>query len=255
MADNWYYVQKGNRHGPVALEVVQGLMSKSELRPEDYVWKKGFENWKKIQDVPEIEVLEPEEDPLTEPLPYRNLGDLKPNERVIFIRTGPDRGDEPADYGPFSSQQLKVLFKDGRVNAKTYIFIPGMNDWKMLADFFEYEDLFEQTPPAIPDSERRTSVRKPIIARMFFQNDKKNLYSGLCKDVSLGGMQVLVNNYKGQVGDKIALNVHPQNSDDHFTAEGEIVRLLEGNSGFSFRFYELPKDARQSIERHIQTQA
>ena len=68
-------------------------------------------------------------------------------------------------------------------------------------------------------------------------------------------MQVLVNNYKGQVGDKIALNVHPANSEDHFTAEGEIVRVLEGNSGFSFRFNELAQDARKSIERHIQTQA
>lgn len=255
MADNWYYVQKGNRHGPVGLTVVQGLLAKGELRPEDYVWKKGFENWKKIQEVSDIKLPDREDDPSSTPIPLRQLKDLAPDERAIFIRTGLDRGQDAQDYGPFSSEQLKILFKAGRINAKTHLFIPGMHDWKILADFREYEDLFEEMVPAIPEADRRASVRKPILARMFFQNDKKHLYSGLCKDVSLGGMQVLVTNFKGQVGDKISLNVHPENSDDHFTAEGEIVRLLEGNSGFSFRFNELPQDARKSIERHIQTQA
>ncbi len=49
MADNWYYVQKGNRHGPVAQEVIAAMISKQELKTEDFVWKKGFEYWKKIR--------------------------------------------------------------------------------------------------------------------------------------------------------------------------------------------------------------
>ena len=43
MADNWYYVQKGNRQGPVAIEVIESLIKNQELKTEDYVWKKGFE--------------------------------------------------------------------------------------------------------------------------------------------------------------------------------------------------------------------
>ena len=42
MADNWYYVQKGNRQGPVAVEVIMAMIAKQELRPEDFVWKKGL---------------------------------------------------------------------------------------------------------------------------------------------------------------------------------------------------------------------
>ncbi len=48
MSESWYYVQKGNRHGPVDLSVIQSHLSDETLSNEDFVWKKGFENWKKI---------------------------------------------------------------------------------------------------------------------------------------------------------------------------------------------------------------
>ena len=49
MADNWYYVQKGNRQGPVGEDVLTSMISKQDLKAEDFVWKKGFDNWKKIK--------------------------------------------------------------------------------------------------------------------------------------------------------------------------------------------------------------
>ena len=46
MAENWYYVQKGNRQGPVDQDVILTMISKQELTSSDFVWKKGFDNWK-----------------------------------------------------------------------------------------------------------------------------------------------------------------------------------------------------------------
>jgi hypothetical protein len=262
MAENWYYVQKGNRHGPVAIEVIGSMISKQELKTEDFVWKKGFENWKKIKDVVELQSEEatvPEVSapsslpPQMESRPEKELSfkNFSEDERVIFIRIGNDRGGSSTDYGPFSIKQLKQLFKENRINGKTLVFTQGMREWKLLADLPEYQTIFEELPPVIKESERRVTVRKPFIARLFIQNNK-TLFEGICRDISIGGMQVLIDNFQGHADDRITINVHPENTDYHFTASGVVVRILEGNSGFSFRFQGLSEEAKRAIEKYLQ---
>lgn len=259
MSDKWYYVQKGNRQGPVAIEVIEQMMTNQDLKSEDFVWKKGFENWKKIKDVEELnrkdispipEIALP---PEIKPAPQKeiSLKDLAPDDRILYVRIGADRGESTSDYGPFSVKQLKQLFKENRINGKTFAFIRGSKEWKILADFPEYQEIFEELPPVIKDSDKRVALRKPFIARLFIQNNK-SLYEGICRDISIGGMQILVDNFKGGAGDKITINVHPENSDYHFTAAGVVVRLLEGNSGFSFRFHALSDEAKRAIEKYVQ---
>ncbi len=271
MADSWYYVQKGNRHGPVALEVIQQMIANSDLTPADYVWKKGFENWKKIKEVEELEdnpastpspAAAPFKAPEAPKTPETELGpkveykesslkDLSPDERSIYVRIGNDRGLPPSDYGPFNITQLKQLFKESRINGKTLIFVTGMKEWKVLGDLPEYEEVFNEAPPKIQDADRRAAVRKPFVARLFVQNNKK-VFEGICRDISVGGMQILTDDFKGQAGDKISINVHPENSEYHFTASGVVVRILDGNSGFSFRFQGLSDEARRSVEKYLQ---
>lgn len=264
MVDNWYYVHKGNRQGPVALDVITNMIAKQELTANDFVWKKGFDNWKKIKEVPELEgksaVPAPQvQETFTAPSASVeskteaafSLKDINPEDRSLFIRIGNDRGEAPSDYGPFSLKQLKQLFKENRVNGKTFVFSPGMKDWRVLGDLPEYEEIFEEMPPIIKDLDRRSAARKPFVARLFIQNNKK-LFEGICRDISIGGMQVLVDEFKGQTGDKISINVHPENSDYHFAASGVVVRILEGNSGFSFRFQGLSEEAKRAIDKYVQ---
>jgi hypothetical protein len=272
MADSWYYVQKGNRHGPVALEVIQQMVASNDLNSSDYVWKKGFENWKRIKEVSELEEKPaPVAAPTPAPAPFKapeapkpqaelgpkieyrevSLNNLSPDDRSIYVRIGNDRGLPPSDYGPFSVTQLKQLFKESRINGKTMVFIPGMKEFKLLGDLPEYQEIFEEAPPVIQDSDRRAAVRKPFVARLFVQNNKK-VFEGICRDISIGGMQILTDDFKGQAGDRIAINVHPENSDYCFTASGIVVRILEGNSGFSFRFQGLSDEAKRSVEKYLQ---
>jgi len=258
--ENWYYVHKGNRQGPVAVEVIQDLIKKDELKSEDYIWKKGFDNWKKIKDVPEILVSKPAitQKANPEPIPATpvetkksfKLAQLEKETKNIFIRVGLDRGQTPNEYGPFTVSQLKALYKENRINGKTQIFSTGMSDWILLADVEDYQTFFHELPPVIQDIERRNAKRKPFVARMFVHNNKK-LYEGVCRDISVGGMQVLLDNFLGKAGDKITINVHPENSDYHFTASGEVVRVLEGQSGFSFRFNQLSDEAHKAIEKYL----
>lgn len=262
MAENWYYVQKGNRQGPVGQDVIVSMIAKQELKGEDFVWKKGFDNWKKIKEVSELQVTAEPVAPVIPAAPVApvaplvvekpfSFADLNPEDRAIFIRIGNDRGAAPTDYGPFSLKQIKQLFKENRINGKTFVFTSGMKEWKVLADLPEYQDVFEELPPVIKEADRRTSERKPFIARLFIQNNKK-LFEGICRDISIGGMQVLVDQFNGNAGDKITINVHPENSEYHFAASGLVVRILEGNSGFSFRFQGLSEEARRAIEKYVQ---
>lgn len=115
MADNWYYVQKGNRQGPVDVSVISQMIAKQELTPSDFVWKKGFENWKKIKEVAELQSA-PIPELIPEPIKefpaapevhmekkeFSFISITNHDERCLFIRVGNDRGEASSDYGPFS---------------------------------------------------------------------------------------------------------------------------------------------------------
>ena len=108
-------------------------------------------------------------------------------------------------------------------------------------------------PNAIKEKEddRRKNKRKPFVARMFYHNDSI-VYEGICRDISIGGLQVLVDGFPGKIGDDISLNVHPENTEHSFVAGGKIVRILEGDQGFSLRFMNLSEEARDSIEAYLE---
>lgn len=262
MSEKWYYVLAGERQGPVDFEVVNELYNSGDLKADDYVWCKGFENWVKLKDVdafqdtvsPAIPTPEPVAQKEVEvPEPINQSVDLSHYEldnKCFYIKVGADRGGAETEYGPFSIEILKKLYTENRINAKTFIFTKGIGNWLVLGDIQGFEEVFEEVPPMIDESDKRAFKRKPFIARMFIQNNKE-VFEGICRDVSIGGMQVLVDNCPINVGERISINVHPENTEHHFVASGDIVRVLEGGQGFSFRFQHLKEDALGAINAYI----
>lgn len=252
MSDSWYFVEDGERQGPVTKEEILGFLQDGRLAGDSYLWTKGMENWEHLSDINEFQV-QTESQVIESSDLETSLAAQAEAGKTLFIRIGIDRGSPPTDYGPFDLDMIKKLFEQNRINAKTLIYIHGMTKFKVLGDFVDFTEVFNENPPVIADHERRVAQRKPFIARMFIQNQAK-VFEGVCRDISVGGMQVLVDNFPGKVGEKIDLNVHPENSDQHFVASGEIVRTLEGNQGFSFRFLALNTEARSAIESYIVNQ-
>ncbi len=253
MEDQWYYVEGGERKGPVEMSTIHELISNSKLNDDDYVWKKGFENWTKVKDTEELHL---EEEVIEEELPgvigeeSYSLRSLSNSESSIFIKIGADRGKQEVEYGPYSLEIIQKLFKENRINAKTFIFVRGMSDWTIMADFSDFSEIFEDTPPPIEEADRRLNQRKPFIARMYIESNKQ-VYVGVCRDISVGGMQILVDNIPANIGESISINVHPENTEHHFVAGGNIVRLLDGGQGFSFRFTELGEEAKEAIQNYL----
>ncbi len=287
MASVWYYVEGKDRVGPISEDELLSRISEGKLGDSSYVWKKGLENWKKISDLDELKVVstltpdpspaheirhkatqeteietdaetetetekvQPEDTPsLLHPssIDWQNLDHKR---RIFTVKIGPDRGlNFEQEYGPFNANELKRAFEENRINAKTLVYAPGMDEWSFLADLPLFEGLMGELPPVISESERRKNKRRPFTARMLFSG-KSDVYEGICRDISVGGMQVMIADPQVGPGETISLNVHPDNSDYCFVASGKIVRILEGRQGMSLRFTKLNEEARQAIERYV----
>ncbi|OIQ19101.1 MAG: hypothetical protein BM556_07400 [Bacteriovorax sp. MedPE-SWde] len=259
----WYYVENGERVGPVEESDLESLIKTGTLNSDGYVWKKGFDNWVKLQDVEELTHLlniVDDEPPVMNAMPpvideveakEFSWDSLKNTDKVISIKIGLDRGSDQVEYGPYTLNELKKSYDENRINDKTLVFIPGMKEWIFLAETPIYENVFGGLPPAIDEVEKRSNDRKPFVARMFF-HDSKDVFEGVCRDISIGGMQILVSNLPCQEGDEISLNVHPDNDNYHFVATGLVVRTLNGNQGFALRFIDLSDEAERAISSYVQ---
>jgi len=298
MGNTWYFVEKNDKAGPIDDTTLEKYIRDKKLGEKSYVWKKGFEDWKRIEDVAELdkyfnetpispmdnfdEVPFFEEENQTAGLKesldvsdYLELEDtnkikkvntsatvedksmginwnqISHDAQIFTIKVGMDRGAEENEYGPFSLNMLKKLFDENRVNAKTFIFTPGMTDWIFLADLPIFSKIFQMVPPVIEEIDRRVGSRRPFVAKMFFHNNAK-LFEGICRDISVGGLQVLVSKSPVKVGEIISLNVHPENSEYSFVASAKVVRLLNGGQGFSLIFKNLSDEATRAINNYLE---
>ncbi len=270
MTIQWYYVQGSERIGPVERSEIDSLFYAGTITPESFIWKKGFDNWKTLDTIDELSELltpQPEEVPDTpssgnideipslfeeapESTGVPGLDTVSDDASIFTVKVGYDRGGSESEYGPFSLDQLRKAYEEKRISEKTFIFTPGMSTWVLLGDFELFERISGTSMGAISDDDRRVGVRKPFIARLFF-HDNNQVYEGICRDISIGGLQVLVSHFPCDVDDKVSLNVHPDNSDYHFTASGRVVRKLEGGGGFSLRFEDLSSEAISSIQDYV----
>lgn len=266
MTTSWYYVENNDRVGPVEENDLAALIRAGSLLEDSYVWKKGFDNWEQLKDVAELQqYMGGEDEVAASDIPDKvdsyeevvesdagtfNWSNISNEKRVFSVKIGLDRGEQEVEYGPYSLDLIKRLFLENRINGRTMVFAPGMDNWTFLADLPVYEKLFQEVPPIISDNERRVNSRKPFVAKMFFHDNSK-VYEGICRDISIGGLQVLVSDVPVNLGDDISLNVHPDNSEYSFVASGRIVRILSGNQGFSIRFSELNDEALKAINSYL----
>lgn len=257
MSVEWWYVEGSERVGPKSEEEIKALIQTSKIGDENFLWKRGFDNWKKLKEIDELKTVTVapqiiEETPLPSPIeeaPKKeiNWNAIDENEKIFMIKIGLDRGaTSETEYGPFSIKNLKRLYDEKRITDKTFIYTKGLSTWIFLAELPFYERLFSKMPPPIDEQDRRKNIRRPFVARLFF-HDQSRIYEGVCRDISVGGMQILVAGFPGKRGDIIAMNVHPNNTDFNFSAKGTIVRELEGGAGFSIRFNALDSSAERAI--------
>ncbi|MBP5296810.1 MAG: DUF4339 domain-containing protein [Bacteriovoracaceae bacterium] len=268
----WYYVQDGERQGPVGEEGIASLLKDGTLARDSYVWKKGMKDWAHLADVADLaSLLQPaaaadDDDPAfgeefsqestasmvieDGALPRFNWSAIDTKQKIFMIKTGIDRGSNETEYGPFNLAMLQRLLQEKRINLKTLVYTPGMDTWEFLADTPLAAQITTEVPPVIEESERRKATRRPFIAKMFLSDDQQ-VFEGVCRDISIGGLQILVSNVPVKVGDTVSMNVHPDNTQHSFVATGRVVRLLGQGQGLSVRFQNLDEAARTAINAYL----
>jgi hypothetical protein len=250
----WYTVVNARPVGPLsAKEIVQRIQA-HELNFASHVWKEGFNGWTRIYDVIDFKPLLPGE-------PASSLiAEIQRSTQASPPPLAPKQKEElrtwyvyldEANYGPISDPEVLSMIKAGRITPSTFMWQKGFKDWQQAKDIEAWAAAASggSTKPAAP-ADKRATPRKPFETRILL-TDGKEVGWALCRDISVGGMQVLMDQAPGPVGTELKLNVNPQMNVPGFACEGTVVRILEDGRGFSFRFSALTPEARAAIEKYI----
>jgi hypothetical protein len=247
----WYTVVNDRPVGPLsAKEIVQRIRA-NDLNFASHVWKDGFKGWTRIYDVIDFKPLLPSEPSAS------TLGEIQSSTQAAPPPLAPAQKEElrvwyvyldEASYGPVSDREVTSLIEAGRISGATYMWTKGFTDWQPGKDVDYWAKRF--TKKASIPTDKRSTPRKPFETKILL-TDGKEVGWALCRDISVGGMQVLMDHAPGPAGTALKLNVNPQNGMPGFSCEGVMVRVLEDGRGFSFRFTSLSSDARSAIEKYI----
>lgn len=185
-----------------------------------------------------------------------------------------------SQFGPFSRDEVERFLRSGRIHGRVHAWEGGMDNWERLERVPAFSAVIAELPKAtqppapkapanatrsdLPKApapaaesktvraDQRSSPRRPLVAKILLA-DSTTVATAVCRDISVGGMQVLTDSVPGAVGAKIRLNVSTSGGAalSPFVAHGVIVRFLEDRRGFSFRFDKLSPEAQSAIENYI----
>lgn len=253
----WYAVVNNRPIGPLAAKEVVERIKGGELSYASHVWKDGLRNWTRIYDVPDFQCLLP-----TQPA-QSLIAEIQKSAQTAPPPLSPKQKEElrtwyvfvdETQYGPFSDPEMHAMIEAGRVTVNTYVWQKGFSDWQAAGQVPPWSGHLTTGSVAAElakkvNQDKRTAPRKPFEAKILL-TDGKEVGWAICRDISIGGMQVLMDQVP-KTGSQLKLNVGAIASIPGFTCEGEVVRILEDGRGFSFRFHSLPANAKSAIEKYI----
>ncbi len=265
--DSKYFVAvRGKAVGPLTAQEVYERICKGEFGPLHYFWISEAQDWKRICDEKEFAVLIPQK-PSTSSIAHIKEKVFNKKKETLLPALGKKTYYlyySNSQYGPFSKEELLKVLQTHTVGKNAYLWTAGWSTWKRLTEVEEFSNyVVTQTAPSLKvrvstragkdATDKRKAPRRPLVARLFVHNNKEVIIA-VCRDISVGGMQVLTDRVPGEVGSHVKLNVSPGDPKKvkSFVAEGEVVRILEDGRGFSFRFTKITSEARKTIEKYIQ---
>lgn len=246
----WFVAVGEKYRGPMkASEIYQKLLDR-EFNWIDFCYREKEGQWVRIAD---HEVFKAHQPSPPKPKPTQAPPPVPKKEDHIkwFLYQNENQ------TGPYPSSELKRLISTSQVQDSAYVWHEGFSEWKPVSEVPEFKDTKPSAPPPQREAvrektEKRAVPRKPLLAQVYVTN-QSDLATGICRDISVGGMQLLTDQIPGTVGTTIHLNVTPPKDSGlkPFVAQGMIVRILEDRRGFAFRFTQISDEAKKSIESYV----
>jgi hypothetical protein len=274
----WYLALGDRWVGPLTVGDVFDKVLSHEISWAHFVWTPGQADWKRICDVKAFQagvpgqpgkgiqsevkaaVAGPTVKKSERAAPRTRAKEAPPEGRVWFLYYN------DTQFGPFDVSEIDRYLRVGKLHGRVHAWKDGMQDWERLERLAPFEKSVEASkaaraakkggekekerePARKAPAEQREAPRRPLVARLLMANDE-TVITAVCRDISVGGMQVLTDRVPGTRGTRLKLNVSGQGVPP-FVAEGVIVRILEDGRGFSFRFDRLSDPSRKSIEAYV----
>lgn len=289
----WFVAIGSESMGPMTAAEVYQKVEQGELTWVHYIWTPGAKDWKRICDEETFKAAmpAPPKQEIKEQVAEQVRPEVR-KVKSRPVAPPPPEDDKPwfiyqehTQYGPFQIEEILRQLEVGSITTRTHVWQEGRTGWERLERVEEFQAALRPkvaAPPPPPDedsgelelqtktstrkvqpppkpsaaerrAEKREAPRAPLMAKIFLTNED-TVITGLCRDISIGGMQILTDRIPGAVGTKIKLNVIPSDTPKvkPFVAKGVIVRVLEDGRGFSFRFEKLEARTRGAIESYIE---
>ncbi|MEO5970889.1 MAG: GYF domain-containing protein [Bdellovibrionia bacterium] len=269
-ASQWYVAVGQKWIGPMSASDIYEKVASHQITLAHYAWKKGQAEWKRICDIKTFQSLGPHQPQKTTQKQIQSEASAKsPASKVSPAKMDVTRTWylhlNQSQTGPFSTEEIIHFLKTGKIQGRVHAWRDGMKNWDRLERLPEFRDLAASSlptkapikEPAKANEEQRYHPRRPLVAKILM-SDQETVIVGVCRDISIGGLQVLTETVPGDIGTKIKMNISPSSNEsgnpiEPFVAEGVIVRILEDGRGFSFRFNKLADRAKQAIESYIES--
>ncbi len=252
---NWYVALEDRVVGPIdSMSVYEKIIS-NEITWAHYIQKEGSSEWSRICEIPVFQEEAPRQPSQGAAVKVRVY---KKGIRIWYLHY------EHSQWGPFSTEEVKDLLKKAKKVQQIFGWKVGMENWEILDQIEEFRLEFPQIDSST-QNDKRKSPRRPLVAKILMTNNQ-TVIVGVCRDISIGGLQVLSETVPGKVGARLKMNISPSMSKfgrrsgiqsggmvEPIVAEGVIIRILEGGCGFSFRFENLSERTKQVIETYVQS--
>jgi hypothetical protein len=266
---HWFVANGDNWIGPLAASDIHSQIQTGILSWAHFVWKSGQKNWTRICDTPAFQTAVPQ---APKKAVFDEIKHASETTEPSLKTQRPTRGVAPppmeeqkpwflyysdTQYGPFSTGEVTQFLASGKINPRVHVWKDGMKGWEKLESVAEFRSAAGESKKAAPkapakSNEQRSAPRAPLVAKIVLAAGQA-VSVAVCRDISVGGMQVLTDRIPGGVGTRVKLNVSSSEGTgiEPFVAEGVIVRVLEDKRGFSFRFEKLPDKASKAIQAYI----
>lgn len=233
----WHVFSGETWIGPYSVFEIHEKIIRNEITWVHYIWKKGEPCSKRICDVSLFQASLPQQ-PTSQPV----------SKCVWYLH------DKHSQMGPYSVDEVHHFYTITRIDSTCYVWKNGMANWERLDKISEFQFFLKKKSHLSQSTqkERRCSLRRPLIAKIIIAQDESVLI-GMCRDISVGGVQVLLAESPGKVGTKLKMNISSSGGSEGiepFVAVGVIVRILTDDRGFSFRFEKISDQAQNAIRAY-----
>jgi hypothetical protein len=265
----WFVAIANQPVGPLKPSQVYQKVLAQEIVVGSFVWRDGMKDWARLSDQEEFKNLFPSKPPpIVLEQAQKKMAKAPPPPPKETVEIIEERNwfliHNDVQIGPFSTTEVIASLQSGKVFPRDHAWQDGMSNWVKIQDLSDFAEYFSSHPkvieskrgaptPAASSSEKRQSNRKALVARVLL-TDENTLFMGMCRDISIGGMQILTDRLPGPAGTRVRLNISPTDKNSNvpaFVAEGVVVRILEDNRGFSFRFDKISAAAKKAIEEYL----